>query len=247
MFNHFDVLNKNLSVKFKSRLRIACVTENDSIKALIVDCDDDVYAIGKDYNETQEPFKLEGICKLGVKDFSFGRGHVVALTEDGNVFAWGQNDRHQCGNGAKEYVNVPTQLSFEEEKVESVVCGWDHSLALTDSGAVYSWGRNHTAGCGTGTRDDVKFPEKLVIGKVKSIACGAGHSMALLENGQVYGWGENGDGQLGLGRETHCERSPTNLTELTAIKKLACGSYHTMALSTDGRIYTCGYNEYAFI
>ena len=54
----------------------------------------------------------------------------------------------------------------------------------------------------------MKFPEKLIVGKVKSIACGAGHSMALLENGQVYGWGENGDGQLGLGRETHCERSP---------------------------------------
>ena len=67
--------------------------------------------------------------------------------------------------------------------------------------------------------------------------------MALLENGQVYGWGENGDGQLGLGRETHCERSPCHVTELNGVKKLVCGTYHTLALTTAGRIYAFGFNE----
>jgi RCC1 and BTB domain-containing protein len=247
MFKHFDVLNKTHLDSFVSRIRIACVTENDSIKALIVDCDDDVYAIGKDYDETFKPFKLDAICKSGVCDFSFGRGHVVAVTDEGNVFAWGQNDRHQCGNGGKEYVKFPMQINFDNEKIIKVMCGWDHTLALTDSGSIYAWGRNYTAQCGTGTRDNVKFPEKLVIGKVKSIVCGAGHSIAILENGQVYGWGENGDGQLGLDRETHCELSPSHVKQLNGIKKVVCGMYHTIALSTDGRLYTCGYNEYVKI
>ena len=243
MFKHYEVF-KNLPENFLKRIRVACVTDNDSIKALIADCGDDVYAIGKDYNDNSEPFKLDGICKSGVQGFFFGRGHVIALTDEGNVFAWGQNDRHQCGNGGKEYLRMPTQINFYDEKAKSVACGWDHTLVLTESGSVYAWGRNYTAQCGTGTRDNVKFPEKLIIGKVKAIACGAGHSIALLENSQVYGWGENGDGQLGLGRETHCERSPCQITELNGIKKVACGTYHTMALTTDGRLFAFGFNEY---
>ncbi len=87
MFKHFDVLNKLLSETFISQIQIACVTDNDNIKALIVDREDDVYAIGKDYNETSEPFKLDSICKSGVINFCFGRGHVVALTDEGNMFA----------------------------------------------------------------------------------------------------------------------------------------------------------------
>ncbi len=248
ILKRFDVFNKMANEDFLSKIHIVCVTENDSIKALIVDSDDDVYVIGKDYNENFEPFKLNGICKSGVCDFSFGKAHVVALTEEGAVFAWGQNEHHQCGNGGKEYLKVPIQIKFAEmnlnEKIKTIKCGWDHTLALTDSGSLYAWGRNYTAQCGTGTRDNVKFPEKLVIGKVKSIACGAGHSMALLENGQVFGWGENGDGQLGLGRETHCERNPTLVVELNGIKTLACGMYHTLALSSSGHLYSCGYNEY---
>jgi len=243
MFKHYNVF-ETVPRDFLSRVHIAYVTENDSIKALIVDCDDEVYAIGKDYNDTSNPVRLDAICKMEVCDFSFGRGHVAALTKDGHVFTWGQNDRHQCGNGGKEYVRTPTQIHFQEEKVKNILCGWDHTLALTESGSVYTWGRNILAQCGTGSRNNVKFPEKLMIGKAKSIACGAGHSLVLLENGQVYGWGENGDGQLGLGRETHCELSPALVSEgLARVKKIVCGSYHTIVLCTDGCLYTWGYNE----
>ncbi len=104
--------------------------------------------------------------------------------------------------------------------------------------------RGYYGQCGTGTRDSVKLPEKLNIDKVKSIACGAGHSMALLSNGQVYGWGENGDGQLGLGRENHCERSPSYVAEFKEIKKLSFRMYYTLVLSTSGQLYTCVFNEY---
>jgi hypothetical protein len=87
MFKHFDVLNKSLSERFISQIQIACVTNNHNIKVLIVDREDNVYAIGKDYNETSELFKLDSIWKSGVINFFFGRGHVVALTDEGNVFA----------------------------------------------------------------------------------------------------------------------------------------------------------------
>ena len=117
MFNNYEVF-KNLPDKFVKTIHLACVTDNESIKALVVDVDDDVFAIGKDYNINGEPFKLEGICKEGVTDFCYGRGHVIALTEEGSVFAWGQNDRHQCGNGGKEYLKMPTLIKFSEEKVK---------------------------------------------------------------------------------------------------------------------------------
>ena len=68
--------------------------------------------------------------------------HTIVLTNSGEVYSWGWNNWGQIGIGSDEnVVSVPQQLNgFNGEKVKAISCGSYHSLALTESGHVFSWG-----------------------------------------------------------------------------------------------------------
>jgi alpha-tubulin suppressor-like RCC1 family protein len=68
--------------------------------------------------------------------------------------------------------------------------------------------------------------------------------MAVSTDGAVYCWGKNTEGQLGLlGGGDMLE--PTKLAILEGIfcKMVACGSNHSLILSTAGDVYSCGRDE----
>ena len=50
------------------------------------------------------------------------------------------------------------------------------------------------------------------------------------DDGFVYSWGNNYYGQLGHGDRTN-RSIPTIINGLTKIKKIYCGSFHTMAIN----------------
>jgi alpha-tubulin suppressor-like RCC1 family protein len=70
------------------------------------------------------------------------------LTNSGEVYAWGCNYLGQIANersGINEYQLIPIKVNvFNKEKVVMIFCGSDHSLALTESGRVFSWGYNRS-------------------------------------------------------------------------------------------------------
>lgn len=58
--------------------------------------------------------------------------------------------------------------------------GENFSLALSQSGEVYSWGINSDGQLGHGHKSDIKIPKKLDFAyKIKDIACGDSHSVML--------------------------------------------------------------------
>ncbi len=74
-----------------------------------------------------------------------GGSHSLALDEDGNVYAWGDNDEGQIGNGsAGTDVLVPVQVAgaLAGVKVKRIEAGAFHSLALTENDLLYTWGDN---------------------------------------------------------------------------------------------------------
>ncbi len=89
-------------------------------------------------------------------------------------------------------------------KFINVQTGSEHSLALTDSGDIYSWGSNYYGQLGLGTSGsgtNKDTPQKVTVNGVKftDIAVGVSHSLALTDTGVLYSWGVNEYGQLGLG------------------------------------------------
>ena len=74
----------------------------------------------------------------------------------------------------------------------AVRAGWLHSLALTASGAVWSWGHGRYGQLGHGDLDQ-SLPKHIVALKLKekvvATSAGGGHSLALTASGAVWSWG----------------------------------------------------------
>jgi len=90
---------------------------------------------------------------------------------------------------------------------------------------------------------------------IKSVASGGWHSAALDGIGSVYLWGWNESGQLALpcskleherGTEVTVQATPSlvNFTLETTVTKISLGSRHSAALTSDGKLWTWGWNGY---
>jgi len=64
-------------------------------------------------------------------------------------------------------------------------------------------------------------------------------SMLDVDGLAVFTWGRGEDGQLGLG-DTSDQDEPTYVDALrgVGVRQIACGSGHTVVLTTDGEVYT---------
>jgi alpha-tubulin suppressor-like RCC1 family protein len=73
-------------------------------------------------------------------DICCGAGHSLVLTIDDDVYAWGRNDDGQIGNGKSGgYQLMPYHVKgFDGQKVKAISCGFYHSMALTETGNVFS-------------------------------------------------------------------------------------------------------------
>jgi len=84
-----------------------------------------------------------------------------------------------------------------------------------------------------------------------AIAAGSddnGTTLAVRNDGTVWAWGYNYYGQLGNGSTTNCYTPIQVLTAigtpLTGVTEAASSGYHSVARTTDGKIYTWGANWY---
>ncbi|XP_063636760.1 probable E3 ubiquitin-protein ligase HERC4 isoform X36 [Pan troglodytes] len=81
---------------------------------------------------------------------------------------------------------------------------------------------------------------------IVAVSCGEAHTLALNDKGQVYAWGLDSDGQLGLVGSEECIRVPRNIKSLSDIQivQVACGYYHSLALSKASEVFCWGQNKY---
>ena len=79
--------------------------------------------------------------------------------------------------------------------------------------------------------------------RVTSISAGVDCTIAVCADGSVWGWGRNAEGQLGLGVEVEgWMRRPERVKALSGVvvTAAACGGAHTLLLSDEGAVFTCG-------
>ena len=107
--------------------------------------------IGKD--ETEVPmttFPVQVSIGQLIEEIAVGRHHVLARTADGDIYAWGRNNRGQLGQGGDDRTdyNSPVQVKTWEggsgdyfTGATSIAAGDEHSLAVS-GGTAYAWGTN---------------------------------------------------------------------------------------------------------
>lgn len=151
----------------------------------------------------------------GIIAIAGGANHSLALKYNGTVWAWGDNQYGQLGDGTTVGRNTPAQVS-ELSNVIAIAGGADHSLALKSDGTVWAWGRNLYGQLGDGTYIDKHVPTQVLgLNEVFAIGCGASHSFAIGSDSSIYAWGDNRYGQLGDGTTVDDRNTPIRIKDLT--------------------------------
>ena len=221
-------------------------------------------------------------------------GPTTVSAESAWVFSLGRNDNGECGRPPpasssssttttaaaeapdKEQDPVKaalladprcvTALSDLQNGIVSVGCGLYHSMAVSSSGELYTWGAGSggqlgrtRAGGGSSAKAVGMCAVPTVVAGLQSrqqhvlrAVGGRNHSFALAAPGRAFTWGRNVHGQLGhpptaasattRKGEAHV-LEPRHLRALDGrgrLAEVACGEYMTAALTQQGEVLTWG-------
>jgi len=182
---------------------------------------------------------------------------TLALKSDGTVWSWGQNNWGMLGNGTTTNSNSPVQVlgvggTGFLTGIVSVAGGSVDSMALSSDGTVFDWGRGPLGGTETQSNTPIPVPGSGGTGyltQIIAIAQGDRHYMALRSDGTVWTWGSGAHGQLGNGVVSTTDvLTPTEVLGaggtgfLSGVVAIAAGGYHSLALKSDGTLWTWGDN-----
>ena len=202
--------------------------------------------------------KIAGTPLAGktIVQIAAGANHNMVLTSDGAVYTWGWNYHGQLGNNTKTNSNTIVAVQtistpIAGKKIVKIAAGQGHSLALTDDGMVYAWGRNDTGQLGNNATTDAMLPVAVTVTgtpmsnkTIVEIASGARHSLAIDSSGKVYAWGHNGSGQLGNNSTVNAltpvaVQAPAdkNIIQVSGSGWLGASS---SALTSNGAVYSWG-------
>jgi alpha-tubulin suppressor-like RCC1 family protein len=181
---------------------------------------------------------------------SAGSTFSMALRQDGTVWAWGFGLQGQMGNGLTENRLTATQVPGLSG-IAAIAAGGCHALALETGGgaqgALWAWGCNEMGQTGDGSTAHRLTPARVLEG-VAGITAGVWHSLALMADGSVKGAGDNAKWTLGDGTAT-TPRSTFGAAFMgvDGIEKMDASGVHTLALTSGGDVWACGYNAEGWV
>eukprot|EP00010_Vexillifera_abyssalis_P001942 CAMPEP_0201561586 /NCGR_PEP_ID=MMETSP0173_2-20130828/78873_1 /ASSEMBLY_ACC=CAM_ASM_000268 /TAXON_ID=218659 /ORGANISM="Vexillifera sp., Strain DIVA3 564/2" /LENGTH=973 /DNA_ID=CAMNT_0047976099 /DNA_START=2821 /DNA_END=5742 /DNA_ORIENTATION=+ len=197
------------------------------------------------------PKEVEGFpARANIVQIASGTHHMLALTSDRQLFAWGKNvhvspsdldpDNKPPILGTRETTPIvarPALVKFPIlRKIQpfKIAASTSYSMMIDRSGKVYSWGESTHGGIGQGndvnymaTPTQSKHPPDAI-----DVSCGLQHTISLHQSGSLYVCGYGRRGSLGLGSD----RDVYNPTELLFYGQRAntlifdTGQYATLAV-----------------
>ena len=116
-----------------------------------------------------------------------GAGHCLALKSDGSLWAWGQNDHGQVGDGTTSNQFAVTRIGLDHDWT-AIAAGDFNSFALKRDGRVWGWGVGDVMGR---IADDLSPREIDSAGKVVAISANDYFLLALRSDGTLWICGAN--------------------------------------------------------
>lgn len=192
-----------------------------------------------------------------VEKISTFENHNLALI-NGDVYAWGDNSKHQLGHTNGSINDIATKVNFLNDSgniVDISAGGW-FSLAVNSSGDVLAWGDNTYGQLGQGNTggysvtphyvadmlyDDGEWSTNLICSKVSA---GKYHALAIGWDGKVYGWGRNSTDHCISNEDTFSYAVATQISGLpNNIIDIEAGDRCSFFLTDDGHVYAMGNNS----
>uniref|UniRef100_A0A096M791 Regulator of chromosome condensation 1 n=1 Tax=Poecilia formosa TaxID=48698 RepID=A0A096M791_POEFO len=174
--------------------------------------------------------------------------HRSHCKEVGQVLVLGQGDVGQLGLGENVTERRKPALLSLPEKMVQVVAGGMHTVCLSETGHVYTFGCNDEGALGRDTSEEGSeaVPGKVTLNeKVVQVSAGDSHTAALTEDGSVYICGSfrDNNGVIGLLEPMKTCPVPVKIPLTEPVVKIASGIDHIVLLTLDGNLFTSGSAE----
>eukprot|EP00639_Heterosigma_akashiwo_P004180 CAMPEP_0194582040 /NCGR_PEP_ID=MMETSP0292-20121207/15322_1 /TAXON_ID=39354 /ORGANISM="Heterosigma akashiwo, Strain CCMP2393" /LENGTH=441 /DNA_ID=CAMNT_0039436025 /DNA_START=270 /DNA_END=1592 /DNA_ORIENTATION=+ len=241
-------------------------TANGSEHLLLVTDDGELYSCG--YNSKGQlghgaagaayaPRLVEALYGHRVARVACSYYHSVVATDLDQLFAFGRNDFGQLGLGDRDDRAAPTEveaLGGGGRACSALACGQYHTVVALEGGGAFGFGKNDYGQIGMEGHDARLRPAMLSSplnsALIIHLAAGYYHTAALVASehgtgGRVYTFGRNDYGQLGHGHRENAHR-PALVQGIAdqAVVQVACGCYHTVTLTAEGRVFPFGRNNH---
>jgi alpha-tubulin suppressor-like RCC1 family protein len=195
------------------------------------------------------PVQVQLPGNVGATMIAMGPGDGFALGTDGNVYGWGSNGQGQLliGNTSGFYgpiaAHIPAGVTITGIASNGVTVA-----AVTSTGSVLTWGYGDQGVLGVPSPSGLgPFTPAIPAGEVVTkVSVGGAFMLALTASGDVWSWGQGSFCQLG---NSSCvnESSPVEAVfpagvTATAIAASAANGHHSLAMMSDGSVYSWGYN-----
>ncbi|HYE81342.1 MAG TPA: FecR domain-containing protein [Clostridia bacterium] len=193
------------------------------------------------------------------KPIAAGKYYSLKTKADGSVWAWGENSRGQLGNNSSTDSSVPVKVHSTNAGdsyltgITAVDAGYEFSVALKNDGTVWTWGDNYNGQLGDGNygynKNKMHSVKVLGLENITAISAGSDYVLALRKDGTVWAWGSNFRGKLGDGTTDNRYTpvpvvSPDGTGYLTRVTAVSAGDGHSIAVRSDGTVWTWGDNYY---
>ena len=219
-----------------------CTTQSVTLVCSLVSSfsisdEEKIYTSGRLIRQHQKLTTLNSLLNpelINIKSIACGEKFIVCLDYSGNAFALGSNQYGQLGEdeGKLEFSDSPIKLNVPP--VKQISAGASITICISETGHCYTFGQLDSK---------QNYQETIDLQDIDFVQCGRKFVFFKLQNNKVYCWGENNVGQLGIGNIVsqlipfHCNDWPYNVIDIK------CGANHTLVLTSNGDVYSCGDNS----
>lgn len=123
------------------------------------------------------------------KEIEVGGFHTLALDNDNNLWAWGNNHEGELGDGTTTRKTSPTKIETDITFVQLSV-GYMHNAGIDDEGKLWTWGYSAFGALGDGTTIKKNKPIKIMEDKIfKKVIASDSSTLAIDINDEIWYWG----------------------------------------------------------
>jgi alpha-tubulin suppressor-like RCC1 family protein len=180
------------------------------------------------------------------KQVSVGRYYInAAIKTDGTLWTWGNGLSGSLGDGTSSGKSSPIQTIAAGTNWKSVATGPAFVGAIKTDGTLWTWGDNLYGNLGDNTIANKSSPVQTVASGTnwKLVAANGYHTAAIKTDGTLWLWGRNSRGQLGDNTIVNKSSPVQTVAGGTNWKSVSVSMVHTVAIKTDGTLWTWGYNN----
>ena len=176
---------------------------------------------------------------------SVGENFSLAIKTDGTLWSWGIGNYGKLGLGNTTDYSSPKQVGALTTWATLAAGAENFSVAIKTDGTLWSWGKNNYGTLGLGNTTNYSSPKQVgALTAWATVVAGSDHTLSIKTDGTLWSWGRNQSfgifaGRLGDGTTT-TRSSPVQIGALTTWSKVAAGSYHSLAIKTDGTLWSWG-------